>query len=30
MGLLRSLIHDPATVYHDEMRDLVASLGLAR
>jgi AcrR family transcriptional regulator len=27
-GHLRPLIHDPATVYHDEMRDLVASLGL--
>jgi AcrR family transcriptional regulator len=29
-GHLRSLIHDPATVYDDEIRDLVASLGLAR
>lgn len=28
-GHLRSLIHDPATVYDDEMRDLVTSLGLA-
>jgi AcrR family transcriptional regulator len=28
-GHLRSLIHDPATVYHDEIRNLVASLGLA-
>ena len=28
-GHLRSLIHDPATVYHDEMRNLVASLGLS-
>jgi AcrR family transcriptional regulator len=27
-GHLQTLIHDPATVFHDEMRDLVASLGL--
>ncbi|MEV4252154.1 TetR/AcrR family transcriptional regulator [Spirillospora sp. NPDC049652] len=27
-GHLRPLIHDPATVHHDEMRALVASLGL--
>ncbi|GAA4235379.1 hypothetical protein GCM10022254_42550 [Actinomadura meridiana] len=27
-GHLRTLIHDPATVYEDEMRNLVASLGL--
>ena len=27
-GHLRSLIHDPATVFADEMRNLVASLGL--
>ncbi|WP_327287757.1 TetR/AcrR family transcriptional regulator [Streptomyces sp. NBC_01198] len=27
-GHLRTLIHDPATVYRDEMRDLIASLGL--
>lgn len=27
-GHLRPLVHDPATVYHDEMRDLVRSLGL--
>ena len=29
-GHLRSLIHNPASVYHDEMRNLVASLGLTR
>ncbi len=28
-GHLRTLIHDPAAVYRDEMRDLIASLGLA-
>lgn len=28
-GHLRTLMHDPATVYRDEMRDLIASLGLA-
>ncbi|TDD78952.1 TetR/AcrR family transcriptional regulator [Actinomadura darangshiensis] len=28
-GHLRAIVHDPATVYHDEMRDLVASLGSA-
>jgi hypothetical protein len=28
-GHLRSLIHDPATVYRDEMRDLISSLGLS-
>jgi AcrR family transcriptional regulator len=27
-GRLRPLVHDPAAVYRDEMRDLVASLGL--
>jgi AcrR family transcriptional regulator len=27
-GHLRTLIHDPATVYRDEMRDLITSLGL--
>ncbi|MBN6058512.1 TetR/AcrR family transcriptional regulator [Nonomuraea sp. RK-328] len=27
-GHLRGLIHDPAAVYRDEMRDLIASLGL--
>lgn len=27
-GYLRPLIHDPATVYRDELRDLIASLGL--
>ncbi|MDT3442952.1 MULTISPECIES: TetR/AcrR family transcriptional regulator [unclassified Pseudofrankia] len=27
-GHLRTLMHDPATVYRDEMRDLIASLGL--
>ncbi|MBB6347072.1 AcrR family transcriptional regulator [Nonomuraea muscovyensis] len=27
-GHLSILIHDPAAVYHDEMRDLIASLGL--
>lgn len=27
-GHLRPLIHDPATVYRDELRDLIASLGL--
>lgn len=29
-GHLSSLIHDPATVYRDEMRNLVASLNLSR
>lgn len=28
-GHLRTLVHDPAAVYDDEMRDLVTSLGLA-
>jgi len=28
-GHLRTLMHDPATVYRDEMRDLIASLGLS-
>jgi AcrR family transcriptional regulator len=27
-GHLRTVIHDPATVYRDEMHDLIASLGL--
>lgn len=27
-GHLRPLVHDPAAVYRDEMRDLIASLGL--
>lgn len=27
-GHLRALIHDPTTVYHDEMRNLITSLGL--
>jgi AcrR family transcriptional regulator len=27
-GHLRGLVHDPAPVYRDEMRDLIASLGL--
>jgi hypothetical protein len=27
-GHLRPLIHDSAAVYRDEMRDLIASLGL--
>jgi AcrR family transcriptional regulator len=28
-GHLRPLVHDPAAVYRDEMRDLIAALGLA-
>ncbi|QKG21890.1 TetR family transcriptional regulator [Actinomadura verrucosospora] len=28
-GHLRPLVHDPAAVYRDEMRDLVAALGVA-
>jgi AcrR family transcriptional regulator len=28
-GHLRPLVHDPAAVYHDEMSDLIRSLGLA-
>lgn len=27
-GHLRTLVHDPATIYRDEMRSLIASLGL--
>jgi len=29
-GHLRGLIHNPATVYHDEIQDLITSLGLSR
>jgi hypothetical protein len=27
-GHLRTLIHDSATIYRDEMRDIIVSLGL--